>query len=154
MMSNAPMSGPLKGEKICIVGAGFVGSVAAAGFAKFGHDVICVETDLGKLEQLQNGNTPFFERDLNDLLKEGLSCGRLSFTSDIVEAVKGRKAIFITVGTPSVDGGRADTSYILKAIQDIVDHMEPGQIIVLKSTVPVGTAGSIIDFLNSNGSAG
>jgi UDPglucose 6-dehydrogenase len=153
-MTNSPLSGPLKGEKICVIGAGFVGSVAAAGFAKFGHDVVCVENDPEKLKLLREGNTPFFERDLKDLLREGLSCGRLTFSSDITESIKDRKAIFITVGTPSVDGGRADTSYILKAIADIVDHLEPDQTIVLKSTVPVGTAESIIEYLNSNGSMG
>ncbi len=149
---DTPLSGPLGGKKICVVGAGFVGTVAAAGFAKFGHEVICVEKDPARVAELSRGKVPFFERDLEELLKSSLAGGRLTFTSNLEKAVDGSKAVFLTVGTPSANGGRADISALKDIISVLSKCLSPGQIVVIKSTVPVGTAGSLKIILEQNGS--
>ncbi len=150
--NRAPLSGPMRGEEICVVGAGFVGTVTAAGFAKFGHQVVCVENDLNKLSLLREGRIPFFEGELEDLIQEGLSSGRLLFESDLEKAVDGKKAVFLTVGTPSAEGGRADLSSLHEIMDVLSKKMKSGQILVLKSTVPVGTAGKMKDYFSQNGS--
>jgi UDPglucose 6-dehydrogenase len=137
------LSGPLTGTSICIIGAGFVGCVAAAGFAKFGHDVVCIEIDPDKLAQLKDGRLPFYEPDLEELIKSGLESGRLTFSDDLQSEIENRKIFFISVGTPSGEDGRTD----LKALESIVDSLSGklggNQVLVIKSTVPIGTA----DFL-------
>ncbi len=149
-----PSSGPLNGEKICVVGGGFVGTVTAAGFASFGHTVICVEKNLDKVSRLQGGQIPFYERDLENLIKAGLESGRLSFTSDLEKAIAGQKAIFVTVGTPSTDSGRADLTALEEILSNISKRLKPGQILVLKSTVPVGTAQKMRELMEKNGCKG
>ena len=139
----APLSSPSRGVGICVIGAGFVGTVTAAGFAKFGHRVVCVEKDPEKLSLLNSGHLPFFERDLEELVKSGLKSGRLIFDSNLEKSVEGRKAVFMTVGTPCANGGRADISTLKGIISVLSGKMKPGQIFVIKSTVPVGTANSI-----------
>lgn len=147
----APLSGPLQGMKICVIGAGFVGTVAAAGFARFGHQVICVEKDNSRLSLLRSGQLPYFERDLEDLVKRELASGRLIFDSDLEKSVEGKKAVFLTVGTPSSSGGRADLSALQEVISALSRKMKSGQILVLKSTVPVGTAEIIKKYFSQNG---
>jgi UDPglucose 6-dehydrogenase len=148
---TAPLSGPLRGVELCVIGAGFVGTVAAAGFAKFGHRVVCVEKDPERLSVLGSGRLPFYERDLEELVKSGLESGRLAFDSDLEKSVEGKKAVFMTVGTPSSNGGRADISALKDIISVLSGKMKSGQILVIKSTVPVGTADSIKQYLSLNG---
>jgi UDPglucose 6-dehydrogenase len=149
--NNMPISGPLEGENLCVIGGGFVGTVTAAGFASFGHRVVCVEKDHAKLSVLQAGRVPFYEKGLEDLIKAGLTSGRLNFTDDTAAAIEGRRAIFITVGTPSDDGGRTDLTALQEILGVISPLIRPGQILVLKSTVPIGTAARLRDFLKQNG---
>jgi len=149
---TVPLSGPLEGTEICVIGAGFVGTVTAAGFARFGHQVVCVEKDHMRLSMLKSGSLPFFERDLEKLVKSGLSSGRLVFESDLEKSVKGKTAVFLTVGTPSSNGGRADLSALHKIISVLAKKMKSGQILVIKSTVPVGTANMIKKYFSQNGS--
>ena len=141
----------IKGVKICVVGAGFVGTVTAAGLANFGHDVVCVEKDHNKLSMLRSGRLPFYERDLEQLVKNGLSSGHLSFENDLEQSIEGMKAVFLTVGTPSSREGRADLTAINEIAARSSKVMNSKQIFVLKSTVPVGTADSIKGMLNTNG---
>ena len=151
MEDIVPPSGPMQGTKICVIGAGFVGIVTAAGFARFGHQVVCVDKDQKRLSLLRSGRLPFFEQDLENLVKNGLSSGRLVFESDPAKGVEGKKAVFLTVGTPSSNGGRADLSALHKIISILSKNMKPGQILVIKSTVPVGTANTIKKFFSQNG---
>jgi UDPglucose 6-dehydrogenase len=148
---NVPTSGPLEGERLCVIGGGFVGTVTAAGFASFGHRVVCVEKDSTKLSLLQSGRIPFYERDLEGLVRAELKSGRLTFTDDISGAIKNQTAIFITVGTPSDHRGRADLRALQEILKIVSSRIQPGQILVLKSTVPIGTSAGLREFMKQNG---
>lgn len=148
---EAPLSGPLTGVKICVVGAGFVGCVTAAGFAKFGHEVVCVEKDPEKLATLKEGRIPFFEHDLDELIRSNVKSGRLTFSSDLAESVDGQQAIFIAVGTPSDGSGRADLSAIFEIVDALSKKLSKGQVVVIRSTVPIGTAAGLKELLTKNG---
>jgi len=147
----APLSGPLSGVKICVIGAGFVGCVTAAGFAKFGHEVVCVEKDPEKLAMLRKGRLPFFERDLEELIRSNVKSERLTFASDLDQSLEGQKAVFIAVGTPPDKSGRADLGAINEIVTRLARELEPGQVIVIRSTVPIGTARKLKDILKQNG---
>lgn len=146
-----PIAGPLIGVNICVVGGGFVGLVTAAGFAQFGHKVVCVENDSARLAELQRGQAPFFERDLEELIKNNVQCNRLSFSGDLAPSVGGQQAIFVTVGTPPLSSGRADLGALHRVMETLSHSVETGQIIILKSTVPIGTAERVRDILSHNG---
>jgi UDPglucose 6-dehydrogenase len=123
-----------------MVGTGYVGLVSGACFADFGHQVICVDKDIGKIDRLQQGIMPIFEPGLEDLVASNVKAGRLSFTTDLSEAVKDADTVFIAVGTPSRRGdGHADLSYVEQAAREIAEHMKGYTVVVNKSTVPVGT---------------
>ncbi len=126
--------------RIGMVGTGYVGLVSGVCFAEFGHTVICVDKDEGKINSLKNGEIPIFESGLEELLKRQIGAGRIKFTTDISEAVKGSEAVFIAVGTPSRRYCRdADLSYVYDAAREIAQNLEGYTVIVNKSTVPVGT---------------
>ena len=144
-------NGPLKGVNICVIGGGFVGLASAAGFAQFGHSVVCVEKDSQRLEQLQKGRLPFFEPELEELLVRSINSQRLSFTGDLAQAVKGQRAIFITVGTPTGISGRSDLGALEEVALILSETIEAGQVIVLKSTVPVGTGKQVESIISANG---
>ena len=148
---DTPLSGPLTGVKICVIGAGFVGCVTAAGFAKFGHEVVCVEKNPEKLAMLKYGSLPFFERDLEDLIRNNVKSKRLSFSSDLGQSLDGQRAVFIAVGTPPGGDGRADLSAIDEIVRDLARVLNRGQIIVVRSTVPIGTAKRLKGILEQNG---
>jgi len=123
-----------------MVGTGYVGLVSGACFADFGHQVICVDKDVGKIDRLHQGIMPIFEPGLEDLVASNVKAGRLSFTTDLKEAVKDADTVFIAVGTPSRRGdGHADLSYVEQAAREIAEHMQGYTVVVNKSTVPVGT---------------
>lgn len=125
--------------KIAMIGTGYVGLVSGACFADLGHHVVCVDTDRTKIEKLRRGEIPIYEPGLDDIVERNIKADRLSFTSDTAEAVPGRDAIFICVGTPPRDDGEADLSYVHAAARDIAPHISAYTVVVNKSTVPVGT---------------
>jgi len=129
--------------KISVFGAGYVGLVAAACFAESGNTVIAVDVDAQKIEGLKNGIIPIYEPGLKELILRNQSEGRLSFTTDVVEAVEKSLIQFIAVGTPPGEDGSADLQYVLAVGRTIGKHMNGFKIIVDKSTVPVGTADKV-----------
>lgn len=130
--------------KVTVVGTGYVGLVSGACFSEFGHTVVCVDNDVSKIDRLKSGGIPIFEPGLDDLVARNVEAGRLSFTTDLSEAVKGADAVFIAVGTPSRRGdGHADLTYVYAAAEEIGDSLEDYAVIVTKSTVPVGTTAEI-----------
>jgi UDPglucose 6-dehydrogenase len=138
-----------------MVGTGYVGLVSGACFADFGHQVICVDKDVGKIDRLHQGIMPIFEPGLEDLVASNVKAGRLSFTTDLSEAVREADTVFIAVGTPSRRGdGHADLSYVEQAAREIAEHMQGYTVVVNKSTVPVGTGDlvqSIMTEVNPKG---
>lgn len=133
--------------RVTMVGTGYVGLVSGACFADFGHQVICVDKDVGKIDRLHQGIMPIFEPGLEDLVESNVKAGRLSFTTDLNEAVKDADTVFIAVGTPSRRGdGHADLSYVEQAAREIAEHMRGYTVVVNKSTVPVGT-GDLVESI-------
>ena len=127
--------------RVTMVGTGYVGLVSGACFADFGHQVICVDKDAGKIDRLHQGILPIFEPGLEDLVASNVKAGRLTFTTDLSDAVKDADTVFIAVGTPSRRGdGHADLSYVEQAAREIAEHMQGYTVVVNKSTVPVGTS--------------
>lgn len=130
--------------KIVMVGSGYVGLVSGACFADFGHDVVCVDKHEGKVAALKRGEIPIFEPGLADLVKRNAEAGRLSFTTELPEAVAQSDAVFIAVGTPSRRGdGFADLSFVYAASREIAEALDGYTVIVTKSTVPVGTGDEV-----------
>ncbi|MGE0328723.1 MAG: UDP-glucose/GDP-mannose dehydrogenase family protein [Polyangiaceae bacterium] len=124
--------------KIAVVGSGYVGLVAGACFADSGTEVVCVDVDEAKLEKLRRGEVPFFEPGLAAMVQRNWP-DRLSFSSNLEESIAGRQAVFIAVGTPPNEDGSADLSYVLKVAEDVARFAKHRTVLVLKSTVPVGT---------------
>jgi UDPglucose 6-dehydrogenase len=130
--------------RITMIGSGYVGLVSGVCFADFGHDVICVDKDLSKIEALREGRIPIYEPGLEQLVAENTSTGRLSFSTDVGESVRSADVVFIAVGTPSRRGdGHADLSYVYAAAREIATYVEGFTVIVTKSTVPVGTGDEV-----------
>ncbi len=125
--------------KIAIVGTGYVGLVSAACFAELGHEVIGVDIDPKKIEKLKKGESPIFEPGLEELLKKNLTNGRLSFTTDIREALPSIQILFSAVATPQGEDHKADLKAIFAVTQSVADTIDHDLIFVTKSTVPVGT---------------
>src|SRR5271170_1378937 len=124
---------------LAIVGSGYVGLVTGACFAEVGHRVICVDNDLKKVHQLQDGQIPIYEPGLEELVKKNVTAGRLSFTASIGEAVAASKVIFIAVPTPPQPDGSVDLSFVEGVAREIAAHITEYRIVVDKSTVPVKT---------------
>jgi UDPglucose 6-dehydrogenase len=130
--------------RLAVIGAGYVGLVSGACFADFGHTVVCVDKDEAKVAALKRGEIPIFEPGLDDLVASNVRAGRLAFTSDIAEGVRGAEAIFIAVGTPSRRGdGHADLSYVYAAAREAAAAAEGFVVVVTKSTVPVGAGDEV-----------
>jgi UDPglucose 6-dehydrogenase len=126
--------------RVAMIGTGYVGLVSGACFSDFGHDVVCVDKDQAKIDRLLNGVMPIYEPGLDTLVEQNVKAGRLSFTTNIADAVPGADAVFIAVGTPSRRGdGHADLSYVYAAAEEIAAAMTNYTVVVTKSTVPVGT---------------
>ncbi|MEO0774579.1 MAG: UDP-glucose/GDP-mannose dehydrogenase family protein [Pseudomonadota bacterium] len=126
--------------KIAMIGTGYVGLVSGVCFSDFGHDVVCVDKDPAKIETLKQGDIPIFEPGLQDLVTKNVAAGRLSFTTDLEEAITGAAAIFIAVGTPTRRGdGHADLTYVMAAAEEVAKLAKDYVVIVTKSTVPIGT---------------
>lgn len=141
--------------KIVIVGTGYVGLVTGTCLAEVGIDAVCVDVDVKKIENLRNGILPIYEPGLDKLVHRNFEKGRLQFSTDLSEAVKGADAAFIAVGTPPGEDGSADLKYVLTVARQIGENMNDYGVIITKSTVPVGTAAKvkkeIQDALNKRG---
>ena len=130
--------------RIVMTGSGYVGLVSGACLADFGHDVICVDKDVRKIELLQGGGVPIYEPGLADLIARNVKAGRLTFTTDLAGSVSQADVVFIAVGTPARRGdGHADLSYVYAAAQEIASNLNGFTVIVTKSTVPVGTGDEV-----------
>jgi UDPglucose 6-dehydrogenase len=130
--------------KIAVIGTGYVGLVAGAGFSDFGNDVVCVDVDAGRIERLKQGEIPIYEPGLSDLVARNAAAGRLAFTTSVAEAVPGAEVVIIAVGTPTGEAsGAADLRYVLEAAEQVGRALTGWAVIVTKSTVPVGTAEKI-----------
>ena len=124
-------------DKICVIGAGYVGLVSGTGLSEFGHNVICVDHDEEKINQLNDGIIPIYEPGLKSLVEKNYN--RLHFSIDISKAIKKSNVVFIAVGTPQKKNGEIDLSFIDSAVNIIADNINDYKIICTKSTVPVGT---------------
>jgi UDPglucose 6-dehydrogenase len=125
--------------KICMIGSGYVGLVTGVCLAEFGMEIVCVDKDKAKIRIMQKGASPFYEPGLDHLMEKNMKEGRLSFSSDIGQGVRASQVIFIAVGTPANNDGSPDLSQVQAVAREIAAHMTDYKIIVLKSTVPVGT---------------
>jgi UDPglucose 6-dehydrogenase len=130
-------------SKIAVVGGGYVGLVTASCLAKLGHKVVCIEVDVARLQSLKRGHVPIYEPGLNQLISSAVAADRLSFTGSYPEALHGTEFAFICVNTPAMDDGSADIQNVLDATLRIIEHANRTLILVLKSTVPVGTADQV-----------
>lgn len=138
---------------ITIVGTGYVGLVTGTCLADLGNSVICVDTNTHKIGKLKNGEVPFFEPGLKELIQKNISTGRLSFSSDIKESFNDSIIIFIAVGTPPLDNGEADLSSVYSVADEVIKLIKENKnnvrkILVTKSTVPVGTGKVLIEKRN------
>jgi UDPglucose 6-dehydrogenase len=134
--------------RIAVIGTGYVGLVSGACFSEFGVDVVCVDKDSAKIESLRSGRMPIFEPGLDKLVENNVKDGRLAFSTDVNQAVKGADAVFIAVGTPSRRGdGHADLSYVYAAAKEIAQAVDRPTVVVTKSTVPVGTGNEVARIL-------
>ncbi|HEX7776772.1 MAG TPA: UDP-glucose/GDP-mannose dehydrogenase family protein [Parvibaculum sp.] len=130
--------------KVTMIGTGYVGLVTGACFADLGHEVICLDNDAGKVERLRNGEIPIFEPGLEDMVQHNVGAKRLSFTTSYADAVPGRDAVFIAVGTPTKEtDGSADLSAVYAVARELARHLTSYTVIVDKSTVPVGTGDEV-----------
>ena len=126
--------------RIAMIGTGYVGLVSGVCFSDFGHEVICVDKAPEKIAKLNKGEVPIYEPGLEDLMARNVEAGRLSFTTDLAQAVDGADAVFIAVGTPTRRGdGHADLTYVLAAAEEVGRALTGYAVVVTKSTVPVGT---------------
>ncbi|WP_217557685.1 UDP-glucose/GDP-mannose dehydrogenase family protein [Paenibacillus sp. GbtcB18] len=127
-------------ERIAVIGTGYVGLVTGCCYAEIGHEVICVDIDPDKVRRLSLGEIPIYEPGLEELAASNQAAGRLSFTTDLARAVQDSSIIFIAVGTPTLDNGEVDMRQVRGAVETLARQMNDYKIIVMKSTVPVGTS--------------
>ncbi|MDG2204273.1 MAG: UDP-glucose/GDP-mannose dehydrogenase family protein [Alphaproteobacteria bacterium] len=134
--------------RVAMIGTGYVGLVSGACFSEFGVDVVCVDKDDSKIATLEAGKMPIYEPGLEDLVAKNVEAGRLSFTTNLPDAVKNADAVFIAVGTPSRRGdGHADLSYVFVAAKEIAEAVDGYTVVVTKSTVPVGTGREVEEII-------
>lgn len=126
--------------KITIIGSGYVGLVTGACFSEVGIDVRCVDVDQKKIDNLNKGIIPIYEPGLENMITRNMDKGRLQFTTNVSEAVKGSDVVFISVGTPPDEDGSADLKYVVQVARDCGKYMNDYTLVVTKSTVPVGTS--------------
>jgi len=134
--------------KITVFGSGYVGLVTGACLAEVGNDVVCMDIDEGKISKLKQGIIPIYEPGLEAMVKENQAAGRLSFTTDVKEAVDHGLFQFIAVGTPPDEDGSADLQYVLAVAKSIAENMEDYRVVIDKSTVPVGTADRVKNVID------
>ncbi|MBM4345307.1 MAG: UDP-glucose/GDP-mannose dehydrogenase family protein [Deltaproteobacteria bacterium] len=132
---------------VVVIGSGYVGLVAGACFAHSGNQVTCVDIDVRKVERLRKGELPIYEPGLDRLVLDNLAAGRLSFTTDGSLAIAAADAVFIAVGTPPQEDGSADLSHVLAVATETARHVQGFTVVVLKSTVPIGTCDKVATIL-------
>jgi UDPglucose 6-dehydrogenase len=135
---------------ITMVGTGYVGLVSGAGLADFGMNVMCVDTDAGRIDRLTRGEIPFYEPGLEELVSRNMKNGRLSFSTDLQRAVERSLVLFIAVGTPDDGSGQPDLSQLHRVARELADRIDDYKVIVIKSTVPVGTNRRIKEIIQAN----
>jgi UDPglucose 6-dehydrogenase len=139
--------------KLSVIGCGYLGAVHAASMVELGHEVIGIDVDASKISMLKAGTPPFFEPGLPEILKSAIASGRLRFSTDISE-VRGAQVHFIGVGTPQKKGEQAaDLTYVDAAVHSLIPHLSDGDLVVGKSTVPVGTAERLSTLIASKSGA-
>jgi UDPglucose 6-dehydrogenase len=136
--------------EIAVIGTGYVGLVVGAGMAHTGNDVVCADIDAEKIGRLQQGEIPIYEPGLEPMVKENLAAGRLRFTTDVADAIRSARIIFIAVGTPPGEDGSADLSHVLEVARNIGLAMDGERIVITKSTVPVGTARKVRETIEAH----
>jgi UDPglucose 6-dehydrogenase len=134
-------------SNICVIGTGYVGLVTGTCFADLGNKVVCNDVSAERIEKLKNGVMPIFEPGLEQLVSINYRSGRLSFTTDLAEALKDAEFAFIAVGTPSGVDGEADLQYVRNVAEAIAEHVDHHIIVINKSTVPVGTGDWVADII-------
>lgn len=132
---------------ISVAGTGYVGLVAGVCFAEKGHDVTCVDIDENKIELMKSGVSPIYEEGLEELMRKNYAAGRLHYTTDYASAYRNADAIFIGVGTPELPDGSANLSYIASVARQIAESVEQDCLVVVKSTVPIGTNDKVEQFI-------
>lgn len=138
--------------KIAVVGTGYVGLVSGTCFASIGHQVVCIDNDVSKINNLQKEDVilPIYEPGLNDLVKSCVDDGKLSFSTDLKSSVAGADAVFIAVGTPPrPDNGQADLKYVYQVAEEIGNALDGFTVVVDKSTVPIGTADEVAEIIKN-----
>ncbi len=135
--------------QVCIIGTGYVGLVSGACLAEMGNDVICVDRDTRRIEELEKGILPFFEPGLEEIVECNYREGRLTFSTDLADAVSRSLICFIAVGTPAGSDGSADLSAVYKVAEGIAEAMDGYRIISTKSTVPVGTGARLAELVSA-----
>ncbi len=128
---------------IAIVGTGYVGLVTGTCLAETGNDVVCVDCDQRKVDMLGRGEIPIYEPGLEELVKRNFAAGRLTFTTNLAEAVQGATLVFLAVGTPPSNDGSVDLSALWSSVEELAPHLSASAVLVLKSTVPVGTNAAV-----------
>lgn len=135
--------------RLGIIGAGYVGLTTAAGLAALGHHVTCCDRDTDRIAAIRDGQLPIFEPGLQALVDRQMRAGRLAFTTDPGEAGSGQTVVFLAVGTPALPSGAPDLSALEAAVSEVAAHLDPGALVVIKSTVPVGTAARVTRILTA-----
>jgi UDPglucose 6-dehydrogenase len=135
-------------SKICVIGTGYVGLVTGTCFADLGNNVYCLDVDPNRVNNLKNGIMPIYEPGLEQLVKQNVQAGRLTFTMSYQDALKDAEYAFIAVGTPSGNDGEADLQYVRQAAESIADLVEHPILVINKSTVPVGTGDWVAEVIN------
>lgn len=133
--------------RLAVIGTGYVGLVAGAGFSDFGNDVACVDVDADKIARLLRGEVPIYEPGLDTLIAKNVKAGRLSFSTDVVSAIRAAEVVLIAVGTPPAPDGSADLSAVYAVAETIGKNMNGFKVVATKSTVPVGTADKIEEIM-------
>ncbi|HSN67758.1 MAG TPA: UDP-glucose/GDP-mannose dehydrogenase family protein, partial [Thermoanaerobaculia bacterium] len=136
---------------IAVIGTGYVGLVTGAGLADFGNEVVCVDVDEKKIEALKRGEIPIYEPGLDAIVARNVEDGRLRFSTDLVSAIEGARAIFIAVGTPPKADGSADLRYVAEVARSIAEHMNGPKLVITTSTVPIGTGRLIEKIVEESG---
>jgi UDPglucose 6-dehydrogenase len=135
---------------ICVIGTGYVGLVTGTCLAEFGMNLTCVDNDHSKIQALNNGCIPIFEPGLEDLIQRNVAQGRLRFTTGLKEAVTTSLVIFITVGTPPNEDGSSDLRHVDDVAREIAQYMDGYKVVVLKSTVPIGTCRRVKEIIQAH----
>ena len=136
--------------RIVVAGSGYVGLVTGACLSEIGHNVTCVDIDENKITMMKEGISPIYEPGLDELLKKNHDEGRLNFTTDYKNAYKNAEIVFIGVGTPEREDGSANLDYVFTVCKEIAENIENDCLVVVKSTVPIGTNDRVEAYLREN----